>query len=193
MIKKEKYPVDFILNHVTEVNKNKKIVLDGDVVRIGSKTLNMYKKKGTRCIKCGLPGLFFRKQKEDSDKMFHLTLYAVNDKGREVMMTKDHITPLSEGKDDSLENIQPFCEICNQKKGGNLSWMTLEVRIKKYGKKGIQLPNKEERKNETLQEKLLTRMIIENKRQKKLEKVQREKRLIYSLGELQNKFSINRI
>jgi 5-methylcytosine-specific restriction endonuclease McrA len=35
----------------------------------------------------------------------------------EIILTLDHVVPLSQGGKDSPENIQPLCGVCNQAKG----------------------------------------------------------------------------
>jgi hypothetical protein len=59
----------------------------------------------------------------------HLNLYHVGEELEEwknlskdglVMMTKDHITPRSQGGPTNWENLQTMCTICNGKKGSKL-------------------------------------------------------------------------
>lgn len=54
------------------------------------------------------------------DKSFHLNLYAIDENGKEVLMTKDHIIPKSKGGADDISNYQTMCERCNEAKGNRL-------------------------------------------------------------------------
>ena len=49
-----------------------------------------------------------------------MNLYAINEKGEEVLMTKDHIEPKSLGGKNSLNNYQTMCTICNCEKGSKI-------------------------------------------------------------------------
>jgi len=42
--------------------------------------------------------------------------YRCSDCGKSAVLTKDHISPLSEGGTDYIENIQPLCKSCNSRK-----------------------------------------------------------------------------
>lgn len=124
--RKEVYTVEQIQKATKEVLFNPKeradIILDGDVVRGNSQRYQLFFTKGTRCCCCGIEGKFFRKERniKMKTKRYHLNLYAVNDDGIEVLMTKDHIIPVSKGGDNTLNNYQTMCEICNEKKGNKM-------------------------------------------------------------------------
>lgn len=47
-------------------------------------------------------------------------MYALNEHGHEVLMTRDHIIPRSRGGSEGLENMQTMCTKCNSKKGNKL-------------------------------------------------------------------------
>ena len=54
------------------------------------------------------------------DKAYHLNLYAVDNNGDEILMTKDHILPHSKGGADDINNYQTMCKLCNEAKGNKL-------------------------------------------------------------------------
>lgn len=79
-----------------------------------------------RCVECGLKGCFLALEKGLSDnggneqeqegRGYHLNLYALNELGQEVLMTKDHIYPRSKGGIDHISNLQTMCVNCNSRK-----------------------------------------------------------------------------
>ncbi len=77
---------------------------------------SVFHNKGTSCVKCGLTGTHFIKERTFGDKNYHLNLYADNGQ----MLTIDHIYPKSLGGNDSLDNLQPMCEKCNLEKGNKI-------------------------------------------------------------------------
>ena len=86
--------------------------------------------KDLACANCGIKGRFLALERCLSDKGgnegekegqgFHLNLYGIDEMGREVLMTKDHIIPKSKGGPDSLDNLQTMCTYCNEEKGDKL-------------------------------------------------------------------------
>lgn len=86
--------------------------------------------KNLTCVGCGIKGKFLALERCLSDKGgnegnkegqgFHLNLYALDEMGREVLMTKDHIIPKSKGGPDVLENMQTMCTYCNFHKQDNI-------------------------------------------------------------------------
>lgn len=91
--------------------------LDGDIIKANSQRYQVFKKKGCTCSKCGLKGTFFYKEKDLNSSRFHLNLYGVNEKGEEILFTKDHILAKSNGGSNHIDNYQTMCSICNEVKG----------------------------------------------------------------------------
>lgn len=59
---------------------------------------------------------------EQWEKLKEENNYRCKNCGEFKPLTKDHITPLSEGGTDYIENIQPLCRNCNSKK-----WKKIEI------------------------------------------------------------------
>lgn len=97
------------------------IDFDGDPLKANSQRYTLFFTKGFKCVKCGIEGKYFAKERDpssNSDK-YHLNLYALDENGKEVLMTKDHIIPKSKGGKNKLENYQTMCCRCNNNKGDN--------------------------------------------------------------------------
>lgn len=115
-MKKLIYKLEEVLPYVKMSGRKEKKDFDGDEIKITSDRLRTFKAKGTKCVCCGLEGNYFKKDKNDKDKMYHFNLYGVKD-GEPILMTKDHIIPKSKGGKNYIDNYQPMCEECNKKKG----------------------------------------------------------------------------
>lgn len=100
-----------------KLKKDAKVELDGDIIKGNSQRYQTFFTKGCNCVKCGIEGKYFAKEKRVKDKSYHLNLYGVDDNGQEVLITKDHIIPKSKGGKDELENYQTMCVRCNKEKG----------------------------------------------------------------------------
>ena len=118
MIRKpEKYCVDDVL--MMSGNKVGITYFFGDLIKMSSQRFELFKKKGCKCVVCGIEGKYFTKDRFLDQSRYHLNLYAVKN-GKEVLMTKDHIIPKSKGGKDKLWNYQTMCSPCNAAKGNKL-------------------------------------------------------------------------
>ncbi len=101
----------------TGKHKNNYKDIDGFKVKMSSQRYAVFKKSLT-CVGCGLTGSFFAVEQDflPTDH-YYLNLYAVNENGREVLMTKDHILPKSKGGKSIISNYQTMCVDCNGMKG----------------------------------------------------------------------------
>ena len=120
LIRKGIYSIDEVLSKTVPVKTKKKdckVNFDGDLIKMNSQRYELFKNKGVKCVDCGIEGKYFVKEKHPSSNSYHFNLYAINKRGKEVLMTKDHIIRKRDGGADSLENYQTMCTKCNQKKG----------------------------------------------------------------------------
>jgi hypothetical protein len=115
-----KIAIDEVLNVVHPPGKRNKYnnrVFLGEKVNVTTLKLLTFKHKGTVCSCCGLEAQYFTLDKNKAkEAKFHMGLYA-EVAGKEVIFTRDHIKPKSDGGEDTLENMQTQCEDCNQAKG----------------------------------------------------------------------------
>lgn len=110
---------DAVKDHLFDENKTR-VELDGDEIKANSQRYQTFFTKGIKCVCCGIEGKFFAKERQPGDGHYHMNLYAINEEGTEVLMTKDHIIPKSKGGSNTLNNYQPMCIICNRKKGNKI-------------------------------------------------------------------------
>ena len=125
LIRKQIYSIDTVREKVKDVLFEKdrrlaKVDFDGDLVKGNSYRYQTFFTKGCKCVKCGIEGKFFAKERFPDNKVYHLNLYAIDQDGNEVLMTKDHIIPKSKGGSSNISNYQTMCRICNKNKGNNL-------------------------------------------------------------------------
>ena len=82
---------------------------------------------GVTCVKCGLVGTFFALErpewpgpgsKGNPNGRYHFNLYGVDSEtGEDILITKDHIVPVSKGGKSNIANLQTMCCRCNFEKG----------------------------------------------------------------------------
>lgn len=90
-----------------------------DEYEFNSTAFQTFFTKGLKCACCGIEGKYFGKEKDFNAARYHLNLYALDESGNEVLMTKDHIVPRSKGGASELYNYQTMCVKCNIAKGNN--------------------------------------------------------------------------
>lgn len=123
--RKEIYSIEEVEEKVKDVLFEKernlsKVNFDGDMIKGNSQRYQTFFTKGCKCVKCEIEGKYFAKEKHLKDRSFHLNLYAIDENGEEVLMTKDHIIPKSKGGANDISNYQTMCERCNKAKGNRL-------------------------------------------------------------------------
>jgi 5-methylcytosine-specific restriction endonuclease McrA len=99
--------------------RTKVMVVNGHEANPGSQRYELFMKKGTTCVCCGLKAQFFAIERHyaNSECRAHLNLYGIDDAGDEVLFTKDHIVPKAKGGQNFLSNYQTMCMPCNTEKG----------------------------------------------------------------------------
>jgi len=135
MIRKETYPIETILPLIGEDGKKLIVTLGVDTVKMWSLRYRTFKAKGTKCVSCGIEGVYFAKERHSTEQSerYHLNLYALDKDGKEILMTKDHIRPRAKGGRNTLGNMQTMCTDCNNRKGDD--WHEKKPRRKQKAKK----------------------------------------------------------
>lgn len=123
--KRRRHSIEEVRSKVKDVlfEKDKKLAkvdFDGDLIKGNSQRYQTFFTKGCKCVVCGIEGKYFAKERHLQDKSYHLNLYAVDNNGDEILMTKDHIMPRSKGGIDDISNYQTMCKLCNEAKGNKL-------------------------------------------------------------------------
>lgn len=122
--RKENLTIEEVYNAVKDVlfepeDKKAMVVINGDKIKGNSQRFQTFFTKGLKCACCGIEGKYFGKEKDFNAARYHLNLYALDESGNEVLMTKDHIIPRSKGGASELYNYQTMCVKCNIAKGNN--------------------------------------------------------------------------
>ena len=124
IIRKEIYSIEDVLSNTfmdkRKSNKETLVDYDGDLMKMASERYKCFMKSGTKCVTCGIEGTHFAKERYETDKTYHFNLYALDENGDEVLMTKDHIFPKSKGGKDEVSNYQTMCAPCNEEKGDKI-------------------------------------------------------------------------
>jgi len=84
-------------------------------VNLNSPRLQLFQRQ-QHCVACNILGNVMRLEREKPTDVPHFNLYA-KDGPVFVLMTKDHIKPVSLGGTDAPENYQTMCRPCNLMKG----------------------------------------------------------------------------
>ena len=111
---------DVVCKNINEhkIKSGLKATVLGETIHALSDRYKLFFTKGYECCSCGIEGKYFAVEKDEKANQCHLNLYAVKDK-KEILMTKDHITPKSKGGRNHISNYQTMCCVCNLKKGSN--------------------------------------------------------------------------
>lgn len=124
--RKECYSIPAVLSLVPEKkDKRCKEDFDGDMMKMCSDRYYTFL-KSSQCAHCGIEGAFFAKERSlnkrgvPTSETYHFNMYAYDDNGNEVLMTKDHIIPRSRGGKDHVDNYTCMCTTCNRAKGSKL-------------------------------------------------------------------------
>lgn len=119
--------IPFVRRNGKESGKRKKIYKGSDnkeyIVLMGNQKYKVFI-NNLSCVCCGLTGSFFKlikvHKKVIAQNRAFFDLYAINDSGEEILMTMDHIIPISKNGTDALSNLQTMCTFCNNFKRGQI-------------------------------------------------------------------------
>jgi 5-methylcytosine-specific restriction endonuclease McrA len=113
----KQYSID-IIHDITSTHENDDLCeIDGHKFKPKSIRYQNFRNNGTDCVMCGVTGSHYYLERNSRDSTWHFNLYAINEHGHEILMTKDHVIAKSRDGVDHVNNMQPMCCKCNMKKG----------------------------------------------------------------------------
>jgi hypothetical protein len=130
MIRNGMYLIEEVLDKAKPFLDSKKsdvttrVNFDGDIMKMASDRYKCFIVSGTKCVCCGIEGQYFYKERDAKgckNPVYHFNMYALDEYGNELLMTKDHIIPKSKGGKDVIENYQTMCSHCNEEKGDKIA------------------------------------------------------------------------
>ena len=130
------------IDEIPAINKVGKIIQfeNGLFVNASSTRVRLFlEKKDFRCHCCGIRTEFaavesFRFERNiEKKKSIHINFYGIDFKGKEVLMTWDHIQPRSLGGKNNLDNAQCLCCYCNTFKGNSYSFEDVKWKRREKG------------------------------------------------------------
>ena len=125
MITLAEFPPDLIFDQIPETSYLKKVKVPFQVgdktffIKVSSMRLRVFKANRT-CSCCGLLGTGMLLQNYATQNAKHFNFFGEKDDGELVLMTKDHIIPVSKGGNNTFKNMQTMCYECNQLKKNRL-------------------------------------------------------------------------
>ena len=102
----------------TYLQRNEKVEIYGYKVRVGTLRLQTFK-KNVKCKRCGREGNIFRLETNKGETP-HLNFFHITMEGDEILMTRDHVIPLSKSGPNNIANSQTMCEPCNTLKADKI-------------------------------------------------------------------------
>lgn len=128
----KKYTINEIFNEIENENSLPDKILyhhkdyDDSLSRVKI-IKNLIERDGDKCIICQAKPKYFALGKDRSG-YWHLDLYSKKNK-EHYMYTIDHIYPKSKGGQNSIENYQLLCKVCNENKSDNVDGETIENKV----------------------------------------------------------------
>lgn len=144
----KKYNIDTI-NNLLKVNKLPDEILYHekdykDSLRRMNILYELIQRDGNKCLHCGKVPTTYALGKDVSNR-WHMDLYREEPDGM-LMFTIDHVHPKSKGGENTIDNYQLLCKVCNEDKGDDLTNEPKEqvsINKKKYKKyKPVYITNK---------------------------------------------------